>query len=132
MENEIGKVRLYGMCIVFFLTFIGLAPSAWQEIFSPTETWEPFYGVAVSFWAALSILALLGFIYPLKMLPLLLLQLFYKSVWLLGVGLPLWQQGLLEGAAKDLAYANGIGVILDIVVIPWGYVAKNYFYKPVW
>ncbi|TQV70665.1 hypothetical protein FKG94_20245 [Exilibacterium tricleocarpae] len=132
MENEVGRVRLYGMRIVFLLTFIGLAPSAWQEIIIPTETWEPFYGVAVSFWAALSLLALVGFLYPLKMLPLLLLQLLYKLVWLLGVGLPLWQQGLLEGAAKDLAFANGLGVVLDALVIPWLYVAKKYIYKPVW
>lgn len=132
MESEVGKIRLYGMRIVFFLTFIGLAPSAWQEIIFPSETWEPFYGVAISFWAALSVLAIVGFLYPIKMLPLLLLQLFYKLVWLLGVGYPLWMKGLLEGSAYDLAMANGIGVFLDILVIPWLYVARSYVYKPIW
>ena len=132
MEKEIGKVRLYGMRIVFFLTFIGLAPNTWQELLSPDKTWDPFYGVAVSFWAALSVLAVVGMLYPIKMLPLLLLQMFYKLIWLLGVGYPLWQEGLLIGAAEGLAFANGVGVILDILVIPWFFIASKYFYKPVW
>lgn len=132
MEQQIGKLRLYAMRIVFLLTFVGLAPSTWQEIISPGTTLEPFYGVTLSFWAALSALSILGFLYPVKMLPLLLLQLSYKLTWLVGVGLPLWQQGMLEGAARDLAMANGIGVILDVLVIPWVYAAKTYLTKPVW
>ena len=132
MEHEIGKVRLYAMRLVFLLTFIGLAPSAWQEILAPSETLEAYYGVTVSFWAALSILSIVGFLYPVKMLPLLLLQFSYKLIWLLGVGLPLWQEGALEGGVKDLAMANAIGVILDLLVIPWVYAAKKYLVKPIW
>lgn len=132
MENEIGKARLYAMRLVFLLTFIGLAPGAWQEIITPSETLEAYYGVTVSFWAALSILSILGFLYPIKMLPLLLLQFSYKLIWLLGVGLPLWQQDALEGGAKELAMANGIGVVLDLVVIPWIYAVKKYLVKPIW
>ncbi len=131
-EQEVGRVRLYAMRAVFFLTFIGLAPSAWQQILFPSETLQPFYGIAISFWAALSVLAILGIAYPMRMLPLLLLQLTYKATWLLGVGLPLWSQGLLDESAKELAFANGIGVVLDILVIPWLYVARNYLHKPVW
>lgn len=129
MEAELGKFRLYAMRVLFFLTFIGLAPGAWQEIISPAAAWEPFYGVAVSFWAALSLLAVFGILYPVRMIPLLILQLAYKAVWLAGVGFPLWQQGMLVDSARELAFANGIGVVLDILIIPWAYVANNYFTK---
>lgn len=131
MESEIGKIRLYAMRIVFFLTFIGLAPGAWQEIISPNETVEAYYGVAVSFWAALSVLALIGIVYPVKMMPLLILQFSYKLVWLVGVGYPLYSQGLLDESSEGLAMANGIGVIIDLLVIPWVYAFKKYFEKPV-
>ena len=131
MENEVSKLRLYAMRVVFLLTFVAFVPGIWQEIITTTD-WDPFYGVTVSFWAALSILSILGVLYPVKMLPLLLLQMSYKTVWLLGVGLPMWQQGNLDDAATGLLYANLGGVILDVLVIPWVYVAKNYFYKPVW
>ncbi|MEM7612088.1 MAG: hypothetical protein AAF270_10435 [Pseudomonadota bacterium] len=132
MQNDVGKIRMGAMRALFLLTFIGLAPSAWQEVISPGQPWEPFYGVAVSFWAALAGLSIVGVLYPVKMLPLLLLQLSYKLVWLLGVGFPLWQQGLLVGSAYDLAVANGIGVMLDALVIPWCYIVKMHFVKPVW
>jgi hypothetical protein len=131
-DREVGTVRLYAMRIVFLLTFIGLAPSAWEQVLSPSEVLLPFDGVAISFWAALSLLAVMGVFYPLRMLPLLLLQVLYKAVWLLSIGLPLWLQGPLEDSARELIFANAFGVVLDVLVIPWLYVARNYFDKPVW
>ena len=115
------------MRLVFLLTFIGLAPTAWPELVSPAQAIEAYYGVAVSFWAALALLAVIGMIFPVQMLPLLLLQFLYKLIWLLTVGLPLWQQGLLSDAATDLAIANTIGVVLDTLVIPWGYLVKQHW-----
>jgi hypothetical protein len=56
------------------------------------------------------------------MLPLLLLQLFYKSVWLLAVALPLWS----AGQSTDLTTPFVIGLVLDLIVIPWPYVLANY------
>jgi hypothetical protein len=38
--------------------------------------------------AAISLLALLGIRYPLKMLPLLFFEFLWKAVWVLGWGLP--------------------------------------------
>ncbi len=131
-NNEIGKIRLYAMRVVFFLTFIGLLQNAWSEILFNPEPLEPFYGVAVSFWAALSILAIWGFFNPVQMIPLLILQFSYKLVWVLGVGIPLWNNGQLDAGASGLMMANGLGVILDLIVIPWVYVVRNYFKKPEW
>ncbi len=119
------------MRAVFFLTLIALLPSAFQELFLGEEILEPFYAVAISFWLALSVLSILGILYPVKMLPLLILQMFYKLFWLLGVGIPLWSSGNL-GSAEELFMANAVGVVLDLLVIPWVYVFKNYFKKPVW
>jgi hypothetical protein len=56
----------------------------------------------MSFWAALVTLSGLGLRYPLKMLPLLFMQLFYKSVWLIAVAFP------LGAAARSLDLTNGM------------------------
>jgi hypothetical protein len=64
----------------------------------------------------------LGLRYPLRMLPLLLLQLFYKAVWLLAVALPMWSAVRSTG----LTHAMAIGAIVDLVGIPWPYVLANY------
>ena len=132
METEIGKVRLYAMRLVFFLTIIGLAPTTWPKVFSFSGTMDPINAVAISFWAAISMLSIIGFLYPLKMLPLLFLQLLYKALWLFCVGIPLWLQGDMDSGVKELFIANSVGVILDALVIPWLYVFRKYFYKPVW
>jgi uncharacterized membrane protein len=57
------------------------------------------------------------------MLPLLLLQLFYKVVWLLAVALlPMWS----AVRSTDLTHAMVIGVVLDLIGIPWRYVVASY------
>jgi len=50
---------------------------------------------------------------------------------LLAVGLPMYSDGTLEGAARDLAMANGIGVVLDALIIPWVYLWKRGLGRPV-
>jgi hypothetical protein len=56
------------------------------------------------------------------MLPLLLLQLLYKSIWLIAVWLPLRSAGVSTGLTKTMA----IGVVVDLIVIPWPYVLTTY------
>jgi len=56
------------------------------------------------------------------MLPLLLLQLLYKSIWLIAVYLPLRSAGQSTGLTKAMV----IGVVVDLIVIPWPYVVAHY------
>jgi hypothetical protein len=122
MRNEISTFRLYLMRLLYLLNFVLLGFDVWPAIISHKGAWDPLHGVAFSFWAALSALSGLGLRYPLRMLPLLLLQLFYKAVWLLAVALPMWS----AVRSTDLAHAMAIGVIVDLVGIPWPYVLANY------
>jgi hypothetical protein len=90
------------------------------------QPWDPMIGVAFSFWAALAGLSLLGIRYPLAMLPILFMQLFYKTFWLIAVYVPL--QAI--GRSTDLAQGFVIGIMLDLIVIPWPYVFAHYIMKP--
>lgn len=87
---------------------------------------DPIPGVAFSFWAGLACLSALGIRYPLAMLPLLFMQLFYKTFWLLAVYLPL----RAAGRSSDLPQGFLVGIALDILVIPWPYVFARYIEKP--
>lgn len=129
MSEEVSRLRLYLMRAVYLLTFLGLGYSVWPQIISPDKLWDPLTGVAFSFWAAYSALMGLGVRYPLKMLPLLILQLFYKSVWFLAVILPLRSAGQLDLAATGMIRTFAIAVVLDLIVIPWPYVLANYVRK---
>jgi hypothetical protein len=104
-----------------------LGVQVWTEIVTHREAWQLLPAVAFSFWGALSALAVLGLIHPLKMLPLLLIQFSYKLIWLLMVAYPLWAANhLVLWQAQGLTKANLLGVVLDLLVIPWGYVFKKY------
>jgi len=90
------------------------------------QLWDPIPGVAFSFWAALAAVSALGIRYPLAMLPIIFMQLFYKAFWLLAVYLP------LQSAGRSTSMTQGmlIGLVLDIVVIPWPYVIRQCVRKP--
>jgi hypothetical protein len=53
------------------------------------KLWNPITGVALCFWAVLSALSVLAVRYPLAMLPLLYMQLFYKTFCLIAMYIPL-------------------------------------------
>ncbi len=75
---------------LYMLTGLVLGIDVWPAMINRAKLWDPLHGVAFSFWAAFSILMLFGVRFPVRMLPLMLLQLFYKLTWLIGVGYPLW------------------------------------------
>jgi hypothetical protein len=57
------------------------------------------------------------------MLPLLFLQLFYKVVYLLAVGLPL---EFAPGQEVSIVSVFVSGAVMDLVVIPWPYVVARF------
>jgi len=124
--DGVPKYNLYLMRILFVLTFLFLGRDAWTEIFSHIGQWKPLDGVAYSFWAAYSTIMILGLRQPLKMIPLLLLQFSYKLIWLIAVAVPLYKSNNFD-EAKELTIIFMIGVVLDILIIPWKYVFRNYF-----
>jgi hypothetical protein len=64
------------------------------------------------------------------MLPILLLEVFYKVLWLLIVAYPLWSTGTLAGSSAEGATSAFLWVVLPIVSIPWGYAFRSYVYEP--
>lgn len=117
--------RLYLMRVLFVLTFLFLGRDAWTELITHEGTWDALEGVAYSFWAAYSTLMILGLRRPLKMTPLLLLQCLYKLVWLIAVAYPLWRDNHFDDA-KGLATIFIIGIVLDLLIIPWQYAFRTY------
>ena len=118
MPKPVSTFRLYVMRALYLIVFVGLGSSVWPAVIKHQDMTDPLHGVAISFWAALSLLAGLGIRYPVKMVPLLLLQMLYKAIWLLAVALPLSS----SGQKTTLTTPMLIGVVIDLIVIPWPYV----------
>ena len=119
---RISLLRFYYVLMIFVLGI-----DVWTAIFTHKDLWEPMTAVGYSLWATFAVLSVIGLIHPVKMIPIILLNITYKIIWLSIVAYPLWNLNQLEGSgAEGLTKSNFIGFIIDIVIIPWGYVFKNY------
>jgi hypothetical protein len=99
-----------------------LGAQVWPALITHSGAWDPVKGVAFACWATLSTLAALGLRHPLKMLPLLLFQFLYKSIWIIAIAYPLWS----SFRSLELTRVMGYGALVDLAVIPWPYVWTNY------
>lgn len=123
MTGQVSLARLYLLRGMYLVNFAFLGSQVWPEILGGDRVWESMPGVAFSSWAALSALSGLGLRYPLAMLPLLFLQLFYKVVYLLAVGLPLQ---FAPGQEMSIVFVFVGGAVLDLIVIPWPYAVRQF------
>src|SRR5439155_3683500 len=124
--SEVSSARTTALRVVYFLNFVGLGFMAWPRVISPGKPFGLVDGAAFSFWAALAALMGLGLRYPLQMIPLLLLQFFYKAIWFVAVALPLWTSGQWSAGATGMTRTFVMGFIADVLVIPWAYVLANF------
>src|SRR5215469_12597715 len=94
----VRRINVYLMRVLYFLMATFLALDVWSYVLSHQGAWEPNRAMAWSVWAAFSTLAILGVFHPVKMIPILLLEIFYKTMWLILVALPLWRSDTLVGS----------------------------------
>lgn len=126
----VRRINIYLLRLLYLLMFFVLGRETWTHILTHQGQWEPTNAVAWCVWTAFATLAGLGIIRPLKMLPIVLLEIFYKVLWLIIVVYPLWSKGTLAGSPAESITSQFLWVILPIVAVPWGYVFVNYVYKP--
>jgi hypothetical protein len=80
------------------------------------------FGICGSVWVAFGLLSLLGLRSPLKLSPILLLQLTYKMVWFVGVILPALIAGNFPAYATGYVFFFALYIIGDLIAIPFSYV----------
>jgi hypothetical protein len=126
----VPRINIYLLRLLYILMFFVLGKDTWTQILTHKGPWDPTAAVVWCVWTAFATLAGIGIFRPVKMVPILLLEVFYKVLWLILVAYPLWSKGALWGSpAEDIALAF-LWVPLPIVAVPWAYVFVNYIYKP--
>ncbi|HEX8736823.1 MAG TPA: hypothetical protein VF721_15935 [Pyrinomonadaceae bacterium] len=124
--SEISTFRLYLLRIGYLVVALGLTFMILPGIISPPENLPHMNSVVRSLLGAVCLLAFLGIRYPLKMLPLLLFELLWKTIWVLAFGLRLWSAGRLDQDTSASLFDCIFGIVLVLIVIPWDYVFKHY------
>ena len=128
--TTVSTFRLNLLRAAYLFVFVGLALMIWPRLLNPPQDVEHMRGVVWSLLGAVGLLAALGIRYPLQMLPVLLFELVWKTIWLIVIGIPLWTADALTSATASTWNDNVFGVVFCLVVIPWGYVYANYVKKP--
>lgn len=128
--SEVSTFRLYVLRAGYLIIAAGLALMIWPGLVRPPENLSHMGAVVRSVLGAVSLLAVLGIRYPLKMLPLLFFELLWKSVWVLAFGLRLWSAGRLNQDTSATFSDCLFGIILVLLVTPWGYAFKHYLSAP--
>ena len=127
MQREVSLVRLYLLRLTYLLIAVGLGVQIWPLILrSAAAPPAHMQGVVRAVLTAVSLVALLGLRHPLQLLPLLLFELTWKTIWVLAIGAPLWRAGRLDAATGETWTTCLISIVLFVIVIPWGYVLRQY------
>lgn len=125
--EQVSTIRLYVLRATYLLLVVGLGAMILPEILDHELTSR---GVIAALLGGVWALALLGLRYPLKMLPVLLFELVWKLIWMVAYGVPQWSAGELPTTFGEDFVNIGAGVILMPLVIPWGYVWRQYVKAP--
>lgn len=129
-KPELPLYRLYVLRVSYALLGVLQGLRTWPAILHRTHPWDFWHGVGMSFLGALTLLALLGVRYPVRMMPLLIFEFAWKLIWALVVWLPALLHHSLTGDVGDNAISIVSGVVVVPLVLPWGYVWRNYVIAP--
>jgi hypothetical protein len=124
-DAQLSLVRLYLLRGGYLFFAVGLVVTKWPLLIGHDLTWPLFEGVETSILVAFSLLAFLGIRYPLRMLPLLLLECLWKLIWLTAVALPLWAADQIDEATLQVVFACA-SILIIVAVIPWDHVVSRY------
>src|SRR5690606_37231294 len=80
--DGVPKINIYILRLMFVLMLVFLGKDSWNYILNFKGSWDPMDAMAWCIWASYSVLAILGILHPLKMLPIVILEIFYKVFWL--------------------------------------------------
>jgi hypothetical protein len=126
-EGEVSLARLYVLRATYLLLVVGLGALIGPQLVDHAPTAR---GVIASLLGGVGLLALIGLKYPLQMLPLLMFEFAWKTLWLFAFGLPQWSAGEMPATFAEDFQNIAVGVILLPIVIPWGYVYRHYIRQP--
>jgi len=127
--TDVSLFRLYALRAGYLLIAVGLAATVWPLVINHSPQWPLMNSVVCSLLAAVSVLAAVGIRYPLQMLPVLLFEIVWKSIWLIAVALPLWSANQIDARTWETVSDCLFGAIL-IPLIPWRHVVSQYVTKP--
>lgn len=122
----VPPINIYLLRLLYTMMFLFLTYTSLTHIIHHTGPWDPANSAAWFMWVSFGVIAFIGILRPLKMLPIVLLEIVYKTAWLIVIAWPLYQRNELAGTPAEAMAGNFMLVILPIVAMPWRYFFRTY------
>lgn len=92
---------------------------AGQYVFGADTQVEVYLKIVGAIWLAIGLIAIAGLLDPMRYLPILLLQLVYKSTWLICAAYPAVLRGRMTAGRTGLTVLFTVWVIALLVFVPF-------------
>ena len=130
-DTSLSVRRMNLMRIGYLVMVVGLALVKWPLFFQDggIGSLPVFEGVVAALLTAMSILALIGLKHPVRMLPVLVFESWWKVIWLAAVGVPHLSAGSMDEQMSSTLFSV-LFVVIILAVTPWGHVWRQYLRAP--
>jgi hypothetical protein len=127
----VSNIKWGRLRFMYWYTIIGaggfglgiiLIPDTMKSIFGWPDQDPIIYGITGSVFLAFGLLSIFGLQSPIKFVPILLLQLCYKSIWFVGVIIPMLISGKFPGYGILSVAIFATYIVGDCFAIPFSYV----------
>lgn len=125
----IAPWRIHCIRFLFLLMALVMGSFVWTQLLFQSADWPVHKGLSKSMLAALALVSLLGVRYPLQMLPLMLYEVVWKTVWLVLIAGRAWLAGKWTPEIESL-FHDCIGIVAAYLFMPWRYVWARYVVQP--
>ncbi len=125
-DQEVSLARLYAIRAMAVLGIYGLFSTVTTLIdHAPTER-----GMLKAMVSGLWVMGFFMLRHPLKMVPILMFEFVWKTLWLLAFGLPQWWSGVGSPSLNQDLFDIGAFSVVFGLLMPWGYVWRHYIKGP--
>jgi hypothetical protein len=129
LAESLPTLRLNVLRVGYAFMGIGLAIVKWPMLIRDAQSLPVMDGVVACLLTAMSLLAFLGLIHPLRMLPILLFEVIWKVIWIGSVAVPQLVSGQMDAATREVLTSCSLVAVI-IAVVPWRYVWRRYVRTP--
>lgn len=124
--SQLGKVRLMALRLFYFLVGTSFGFLASVDYLYAQFDIGVLESIIKSILIALALLALIGIVQPLRMLPLLFLSVFWKCTFLAVFVIPSYLGDGLDEGSKHILIPLLLGLLVTLVAIPWRYSVSKF------
>ncbi len=122
---SVATWRINAIRFIFLLIAVVMGNIVWRQLLFDSADWDVMRGLAKSMLAALALLSLWGVRYPMQMLPLMIYEIAWKTIWIILIAGRAWMTEKWTPDIEALFY-DCVGIVIAYFIVPWRYAWARY------